>query len=249
MTKTRLYRKSKLTKDMELTFDGFEFKYLHHVLRFGVGDLFYVFSEESGEWHCQIEKVHKKYLSARLIEQTRSPREITKKLSLIFAPIKSNRMPMLFEKATELGVDAFWPAIMDYSVAKKINYDKCFHYCREAAELSERLTLPIIEKEQSFVQCLSSVKALCEDHDQKAVLLFFDEARGGMDISDMGKDDLADYDHIFLLIGPEGGFSEYEKNTILQLPSLKVMTLGDRILRAETAGLKAIAVIAGLLGK
>lgn len=208
--------------------------YLFGVMRLGVGAEILVFNGHDGEWRARVDAVGKRGGVLACVEQTRlqaPPSDIW----LIFAPIKKARMDFIVEKAVELGAGRLIPVQSDFTNAERIRQDKAEAHIREAAEQCESTTLP------EFAP-LTSLAKLLAAWDPSRPILWADEssARAGKTLADR----LADLrpGPVALLIGPEGGFSEAERARLRALPFVVPLSLGPRILRAETAVLAMLTL-------
>ena len=171
--------------------------------------------------------------------QTR-PQDSVPDLWLAFAPIKKTPAEFLTQKATELGVAALLPVITERTVARRVNLERLRANALEAAEQSERLSVPQIREPQTLPQLL-------ESWPQARRLLFCDEGRNAVTIADA----LANEGHHSswgVLTGPEGGFSPAERQLIRSHSAVLPVALGPRIMRADTAALAALAVWQAIRG-
>lgn len=207
---------------------GAQAHYLAGVMRAKPGDPIRLFDDISGEWLARVAHVGKRDL-VLTIEAQLHPRETVPDLWLLTAPIKKGRIDWIIEKACELGVDRIVPVITQRTIIDRINADRLRAHMIEAAEQCGRSALP---------QLAEAVKLdrLLKDWDASRALLFADEA-GGVPIADV-----ADKGPAAILIGPEGGFTDDERARIKALPAARGITLGPRILRADTAAVAAISL-------
>lgn len=206
--------------------------YLCNVMRCKEGDFIFCFNERNGEFLSKIIKIDKK---ATLIE----PKQLIKKdeklpdLWLLFAPLKKDNTDFVIEKATELGVTKIIPVITQFTNCEKIKYERLLSQATEAAEQCERLSIPKIEK-------ISKLKDILNNWDNNRTIFFMNERRGTQKITD------AFYKNknksVAILVGPEGGFSDEEAKFIESFPFVKSISMGPRILRAETAVVSALSI-------
>jgi 16S rRNA (uracil1498-N3)-methyltransferase len=237
-TKTRLFMPAPLqmSKKIQLTPDHAHF--LGKVLRLKVGDRIAVFNEDDGEWAGSLNTLKKHNALLVLDQQTREGK-IEPGPWLIFTPLKKNRLQMIIEKATELGVRRLFPVITENTIGGRINRDRMIANALEAAEQCERLSVPEINEVQSLNDLLSNwPKNRC--------LLVGDETGTGAPIADIISSKDKKFEDYGILIGPEGGFKPAELKQIKALEYAILMDLGPRILRAETAALVAIASLMAL---
>ncbi|MBM3572983.1 MAG: 16S rRNA (uracil(1498)-N(3))-methyltransferase [Alphaproteobacteria bacterium] len=213
--------------------------YLHHVLRLGPGDRIALFNGRDGECEARIEALTKK--GARIVvgrQRHRQSREPD--LWLLFAPIKRQRIDILVEKATELGVAALHPVFTQHTTVDRVNIDRLRAHAIEAAEQTERLTVPTVHAPVALVDAL----AAWPNHRR---LILCAERRQAMPIVDalQGLEPAAAH---AVLIGPEGGFADAELDGLVKLPFVTPVSLGPRVLRTDTAAVAALACWQAVLG-
>jgi 16S rRNA (uracil1498-N3)-methyltransferase len=197
-------------------------------LRLGAGAQVKLFDDRSGEWLAEIVDAGKKRVSLRLIQHLRE-REAVPDLWLLFAPLKRGRIDWLVEKATELGIAKLVPVLTRRTIVDRTNSDRLLAHAIEAAEQCERTALPKLEEP-------TKLEALLGAWPSDRTLLFADE-QGGAPLTEALSPGAA-----AILIGPEGGFTEEERSAIRAVPQAKAVSLGPRILRAETAAIAAISL-------
>jgi 16S rRNA (uracil1498-N3)-methyltransferase len=233
---TRLYVPSSL-RVASLGLDAPRTHYLRHVLRLERGARIAVFNGEDGEYAARIDGFGKGWCTLAIEEQRRSPTP-EPDLWLVFAPIKRARLDFIAEKATELGVSALWPVFTQHTIVTRVNRERLEATAIEAAEQSERLTVPEIRPETKLDEALGSWPS-------GRRLVFCDESGGGAPIAEaLAKLDL-NQPHA-ILTGPEGGFARAELDALHKLPFSTPVGLGPRVLRADTAALAALAVFQAL---
>ena len=213
--------------------------YLKNVMRLGEGDAVAIFNGSDGEYRARIESFGKRV--ARLVPEAQlRAQDAESDLWLVFAPIKRARIDYLVEKATELGVSVLVPVITRHTHVERLNLDRLRAHAIEAAEQSERLTVPVIAEPRVLDDVLASWDAsrrimLCDESGTAppaAVVLAAQSATAWA-----------------VLIGPEGGFAETELDALRKLPFVSPVSLGPRILRADTAALAGLAVLQALRGE
>jgi 16S rRNA (uracil1498-N3)-methyltransferase len=219
----RLFVEQALSAGLSVTVDG---TYLGAVLRLGPGDEVKLFDDRSGEWLAEIVEAGKKRVTLTVGERLRE-REAVPDLWLLFAPIKRGRIDWLVEKATELGVARLLPVITRRTVVERLNLERLRAHAIEAAEQCERTALPELAEPQKLAATLKAWPA-------ERLLYFADEAGGEPFAPAPGA--------AAILIGPEGGFTDEERAAIRALPQARPVSLGPRILRADTAALAAITL-------
>lgn len=224
----RLFVDQPLALGQQLTIDGGQAHYLTGVMRLKAGDRIMLFDDRTGEWIAEIEGVAKRSLVVRLAEQMR-PREDVPDLWLLAAPIKKGRIDWVAEKASELGVARWRPVITQRTIVDRLNLDRLRAHMIEAAEQCERTALPILDEPVKLAAILRAWPA-------DRALIFADE-EGGVPMIDAVVPGPA-----AILIGPEGGFTPDERAAIRAIPQAVGVSLGPRILRADTAMAAAVTL-------
>lgn len=240
----RLYVAPDLSEGADILIDGDQAHYLTRVLRLGVGDPVRIFNGRDGEFEANVAAVTKStarlVLVKRLREQAGTP-----DLWLLFAPLKKARTDFVVEKAVELGAAEVVPVITERTDADTVRVDRLGRLAVEAAEQTERLDVPPVRE-------AVKLPALLAGWNPGRVLIYADEAgdEGGKPwggeagkagpIADVLRD-LGD-GPAAILIGPEGGFSPTERKRLRELPFVRPVGMGPRILRAETAAVAALAL-------
>jgi 16S rRNA (uracil1498-N3)-methyltransferase len=213
--------------------------YLLHVMRARDGDAVRLFNGKDGEWRAHISDVTRRSCAlicdGQVANQDRVP-----DLWLAFAPIKKTPAEFLVQKATELGAAMLLPVLTERTVARRVNIERLHANAIEAAEQSGRLSVPEIREPESLPELLRAWPL-------ERGLLFCDEAGDALSIGDALRR-VDRHDQWGVLTGPEGGFSPSERHLIRQHPAVLPVTLGPRIMRADTAALAALAVWQAILG-
>jgi 16S rRNA (uracil1498-N3)-methyltransferase len=225
----RLYVETLLGPDVTVPIDGNGAHYLLSVMRVREGDTVLLFDGANGEWAAGAEQVRKRDLVLRCSAQTRPP-EAVPDLWLCVAPIRKGRIDLIAEKACELGVSRLLPVLTERCVVDRLNLERLQAHLVEAAEQCGRTALPALE-------AMRPLAALLADWPARRTLFFADET-GGLPMREafaMHPGAAA------LLIGPEGGFTPAERARVRALPGACAISLGPRILRAETAAIAATA--------
>jgi 16S rRNA (uracil1498-N3)-methyltransferase len=236
----RLYLTTGLTSDGELLLAPGQAHYLRSVLRLGLGARVAAFNAADGEWLCHVTELGKG--GARLIveHQVREAKPAAEPdLWLVFAPIKRARLDWLVEKATELGVSALLPVWTARTQVERVNLDRLRAHAIEAAEQSERLSVPELQSPERLEPMLAIWPV-------ERRLLVCDESGGGEPIRDAAA--RLPPGPAAILVGPEGGFDETELDAVGKLSFVTRIALGPRVLRAETAALAAVAVFQATAG-
>jgi len=231
---TRLFVDQPLAEGQALTIDGGQAHYLTNVMRLKAGDAIALFDNRTGEWRAVIEQVAKRTVSLR-VEALMREREAVPDLWLLAAPIKKGRIDWVAEKACELGVARFRPVVTQRTIVDRLNLERLRAHMIEAAEQCERTALPILDEPAKLATIL-------RDWPANRALIFADE-QGGTPMAQAVKPGAA-----AILIGPEGGFTNEERASIRALPQAIGISLGPRILRADTAMAAAVSLWMGLAG-
>jgi 16S rRNA (uracil1498-N3)-methyltransferase len=235
--KVRLYVEVPLIQGERVPAAEAQAHYLLHVMRARAGDCVTLFNGCDGEWLAQVTELTKRGCTFRCERQTRS-QVGTPDLWLCFAPIKKMPSDYLVQKATELGVAALWPVMTRRTIVARVNIERMRANSVEAAEQSDRLTVPEVREPLPLEELLVSWPA-------QRRLLFCDEAGEAPSIGETLDTATGAW---AVLTGPEGGFDRAERETIRSLPFVTPVSLGPRILRADTAALAALAVWQALVG-
>lgn len=206
--------------------------YLGTVMRLGPGSELLVFDGGSGEWLAKIEEAGRKRMTLSVQQQTRAQEQVPD-LCLAFAPLKRAQTDWLVEKATELGARRLQPVMTRRTVAERVRLDRLESIAVEAAEQCGRTALPSIAEPIPLERFLGEAPST----------LYFADERGGQPLADVMAPGSA-----AILIGPEGGFIDEERAMIRARPGAVAVSLGPRILRAETAALAALTAYMALAG-
>ena len=228
MSNIRLFFSNTLSADTTDRLDKSQSHYLVKVMRIKESEVFSIFNQ-NGEWEAKVLKISKGTVEFKTVKQLRK-KESSKELWLAFSPIKSNYQNFMIQKATELGVTKFLPIIYDRTVVRKINNERLEKIVIEASEQSNRLNVPEIEKAQDLKNFLNS----------NSMDLIFTDLNS--DNKKIDKSKLTDKP-ICIIIGPEGDFSEAEREEILSFKGVQSLKINENILRSETAVISAISII------
>ena len=228
MSNIRLFFSNTLSANMTDKLDKPQSHYLTKVMRVKENEVFSLFNK-GGEWQAKILRISKSIVEFKISKQLRQKENI-KELWLAFSPIKSNYQNFMIQKATELGVTKFLPIIFDRTVVRKINNERLEKIVIEASEQSNRLNVPKIEKAQNLKNFLNS----------NSMDLIFTDLNS--DNKKIEKSKLTDKP-ICIIIGPEGDFSEAEREEILSFKGVQSLKINENILRSETAVISAISII------
>ena len=228
MSNIRLFFSDTLSANMIDKLDKDQSHYLSKVMRVKENEVFSLFNKE-GEWEAKILGISKNIVEFKIIKQLRQ-KEITKELWLAFSPIKSNYQNFMLQKATELGVTKFLPIIFDRTVVRKINKDRLEKIVIEASEQSNRINVPTIEEAQDLNGFLK----------KNSMNLIFTDLNSN--IKKIDKSKFTDKP-VCIIIGPEGDFSETEREKILSFKGVQPIKINENILRSETAVISAISIV------
>lgn len=212
--------------------------YLANVMRAKPGETVLLFNGRDGEWGGRLESVGKNTVTVMVETRTR-PQAAEPDLWLLAAPIKKDRIDLVAEKAAELGASALWPVFTRRTVMSRVNTDRLTAHMVEAAEQCERLCVPEMKDPDSLDKVLSR-------WDHGRALLYLDESGGGAPLA--GVVASLPPGPLAVLVGPEGGFTQDERDMLARFPFAHAVGLGPRILRAETAAIAALAVIQSVRG-
>lgn len=233
----RLFIDTPLKVGREIGLDRGQAHYVRNVVRLRDGDTVLVFNGRDGEWRARVGIERR---AARLVvaEQVR-PQTPRADLHYLFAPLKHARLDYLVQKATEMGAEWLRPVITERTVAARVNLERMRANAIEAAEQCGLLRVPDVAEPETLA-------AVIDNWPGERVLIFADEAAAGAgDFSALaplrGRP-------LALLVGPEGGFSEAERDRLLALPATCPISLGPRILRADTAAVAALALVQATAG-
>lgn len=227
----RLYVDAALQEGVEIGLPDAQSKYLLRVMRLADGARVRVFNGEDGEWACVLAARGK--LAVLLPSDQIRDQAFGPDLTLLFAPIKKARTDFIVEKATELGVRTIRPVITEYTQTQRVRTDRMQSLAIEAAEQTERMDLPEIFEAEPLANALSA-------WDPDRPLIYCDEGAEAAPISQY-RERLTGR-AAGILIGPEGGFSPRERKMLRKLAFVVPITLGPRILRAETAVVSALTL-------
>ena len=228
MSNIRLFFQKSLSINLKDKLDKSQSHYISKVMRIKESEVFSLFNS-NGEWEAKILNISKSLVEFNITKQLRQ-KEYTKELWLAFSPIKSNYFNFMIQKATELGVTKYLPIIFDRTVVRKINKERLEKVIIEAAEQSNRINVPSIEEPKSLKKFLD---------DKKMDLIFTDLN------SKTNKLDLKKFTNnpSCIIVGPEGDFSETEREEILSYNGVQAIKINENILRSETAVISALSIV------
>lgn len=238
----RLFVEDKLFSGSTVLLDRDQSHYLANVMRKKQGDEILLFNGKNGEWKATISAVEKRAVSLTIDQQSRE-QEQEPDLWLAFAPIKKARLDFMAQKATELGVSSLTPVMTRRTIVDRVKTDRMRANAVEAAEQCERLSIPLINEAAKLDEFLTSLPL-----DRK--LMFCDENKTGEETHRAlcSASDKTSPGPWAILIGPEGGFDADERRKIRAHPSCVPVSLGPRVLRADTAAMAAISLWQSAIG-
>ena len=227
MSNIRLFYSKSLSLNLTDKLDKSQSHYVSKVMRLKEKEVFSLFNI-SGEWEAKIVNITKSIVEFNVTKQLRQ-KENNKDLWLAFSPIKSNYFNFMIQKATELGVTKFLPIIFERTIVRKINKERLEKVIIEAAEQSNRITVPIIEDPQKLKSFLSN--------DMDLIFTDLNTANTKIDLTKLTNKPTC------VIIGPEGDFSEQEREEILKFNGVQSVKINENILRSETAVISALSII------
>ena len=227
MSNIRLFYSKSLSLNLTDKLDKSQSHYVSKVMRLKEKEVFSLFNG-SGEWEAKILNITKSIVEFNVTKQLRQ-KENTKDLWLAFSPIKSNYFNFMIQKATELGVTKFLPIIFERTIVRKINKERLEKVIIEAAEQSNRTTVPSIDDPQKLKSFLNN--------DMDLIFTDLNTTNTKIDIKKLTSKPTC------VIIGPEGDFSEEEREEILGFNDVQPIKINENILRSETAVISALSII------
>ncbi len=227
MSNIRLFYSKSLSLNLTDKLDKYQSHYVSKVMRLKEKEVFSLFNS-SGEWEAKISNITKSIVEFNITKQLRQKENI-KDLWLAFSPIKSNYFNFMIQKATELGVTKFIPIIFERTIVRKINKERLEKVIIEAAEQSNRIIVPSIEDPQKLKSFLNN--------DMDLIFTDLNTANTKIDLTKLTTKPTC------VIIGPEGDFSEQEREEILKFNGVQSVKINENILRSETAVISALSII------
>jgi 16S rRNA (uracil1498-N3)-methyltransferase len=212
--------------------------YLKNVLRLRSGDAVLVFNGRDGEWRTVFAESGKRGVVLSIEAQTR-PQAHGPDIDYVFAPLKRTRLDYMVQKAAELGVRRLRPVLTQHTIAERVNGERMRANAIEAAEQCGILHVPDVDEPVKFA-------ALLDTWDTKRRLIFCDE--GAVVANPIAALSAVVPGPLAVLIGPEGGFSPGERDRLLAHPCVVPISLGPRVMRADTAAVAALTLVNAVLG-
>ena len=235
----RLFVDAALAAGETVALERSQSNYLGNVLRLSEGDTILVFNGRDGEWQAAIGG-RKRPDSLEIVTQTRRQDRLPD-LAYIFAPLKHARLDYMVQKAVEMGASSLQPVLTRFTQVARVNGERMRANVIEAAEQCGILSLATVSEPMALDRYLSQ-------RDGARLLVFCDEAADTSNPIEALHSGLTASDGTDVLIGPEGGFAEEERAVLLRQPRTLRLSLGPRILRADTAAVAALALVQAALG-
>ena len=228
MSNIRLFYRESLSVNLTASLNKSQSHYVNKVMRIKENEVFSLFNS-SGEWEAKILRISKSIVEFNITKQLRQ-KENFKELWLAFSPIKSNYFNFMIQKATELGVTKFLPIIFDRTIVRKINKERLEKVIIEAAEQSNRINVPNIEDSQNLNNFLNK-------NDVDLIFTDLNSNNNKVDLKKLSNKPTC------IVVGPEGDFSDSEREEILSYKGVQAIKINEHILRSETAVISAISII------
>jgi 16S rRNA (uracil1498-N3)-methyltransferase len=235
----RLFIDAALAPGESVALERSQSNYLGNVLRLSAGDSILAFNGRDGEWQASIAG-RKRPDSLTIVAQSR-PQDRLPDLAYVFAPLKHARLDYMVQKAVEMGASSLQPVLTRFTQVSRVNGERMRANVIEAAEQCGILSIADVAKPVALDRYLSARRG-------QRLLVFCDEAAAATDPLQALQGKLAAAGGIDVLIGPEGGFAEEERAVLLRQPLTMRLSLGPRILRADTAAVAALALVQAVLG-
>lgn len=240
---TRLFVEENLVADQQFVLSLSQAKYILSVLRMRDGDRILVFNGRDGEWLAEIRGVSKRNANLALLRQTRA-QESGPDLEHCFAPLKHARLDYMVQKAVEMGARRLVPVLTKRTQVQRVNLSRMRANAIEAAEQCGVLTVPDVAHETSLTSYMA-------ERSPDRLLIFCDEEAEMADpLAELrdAKAKLPQVCPLAVLVGPEGGFDPAERVALLAAPNVLAISLGPRILRADTAAVAGLALVQAVIG-
>lgn len=241
--KTRLFVEDRLGPGTTIALGELRAHYLADVLRLKAGAPIYVFNGRDGEWRTRIVTLERR-MATLVVEALAVPQTSEPNLWLLFAPIKRQRIDFVAEKASELGCAVIWPVFTHHTAMTRVNIERLRANAIEAAEQCERLAVSEVREAAPLAAALASWPS-------ERRLIVCDETAGAppalATLARVREEQRATRSWA-VLIGPEGGFSDAELDSLRKLPFVTTIGLGPRVLRADTAAVAALAIWQAVFG-
>ena len=235
----RLFVDAALREGEKIALERNQSNYLGNVLRLSAGESILVFNGRDGEWQAQIEG-RKRPDGLTIVTRTR-PQDRLPDIAYVFAPLKHARLDYMVQKAVEMGASRLQPVLTRHTQVSRVNVERMRANVIEAAEQCGILSL-------ADVAAPVALDRFLDKRETRRLLVFCDEAADIGNPIEALQQRLTATEGIDVVIGPEGGFAEEERALLLRQPRTLRLSLGPRILRADTAGVAALALVQAALG-
>ena len=232
-SKIRLYFSKELKANLLSNLSNEQSHYIKNVMRLNPGDTISLFNAANGEWDATIVK-HNKENTEFKVEKLTKNKKLENNLWLAFSPIKKNHLDVMIQKTTELGVQKFIPILSERTMVKEINTERLKKIIIEASEQSNRISVPIIKN-------LENLKVFLNNFPNDGYLIFCDINCEKSDLKNILSKKKGG--PVCILIGPEGDFSEKERQLIIEKKEIFSLSLANNLLRAETAAIAAVTIV------
>jgi 16S rRNA (uracil1498-N3)-methyltransferase len=234
----RLFVEADLAEDGEVTLDGEQANYLRNVLRLSLGDPILVFNGRDGEWRAELAEAGKRRATLIVGSRTRT-QEDGPDLLYLFAPLKRARLDYMVQKAAEMGVSRLLPVLTRRTVAERVNIERMRANAIEAAEQCGILRVPAVDEPVRLDRAIAQWNA------SRALIFCDEDSEEANPLAALAR---VQPGPLALLVGPEGGFDEAERELLSCQPFVTRISLGPRILRADTAAVAALSLVNAALG-
>tara|TARA_B100000029_G_C17357835_1_gene881422 strand:- start:157 stop:882 length:726 start_codon:yes stop_codon:yes gene_type:complete len=232
-SKIRLYYSKELKANLVSNLSIEQSHYIKNVMRLKPGDTISLFNSTNGEWIAKIIS-HNKQNTEFKVEKIFKNTQIENNIWLAFSPIKKNPLDIMIQKTTELGVQKFIPILSERTIVKEINKERLKKIIIEASEQSNRISIPKIES-------LKTLKIFLEEFPNNGSLIFCDVNSDKSNLKNILKK--KNKGPTCVLVGPEGDFSEKERQFIIEKKDIFSLSLANNILRAETAAIASVTIV------
>ncbi len=236
--RVRIYAEVPLVGGEEVELPGPQAHYLRNVLRMKAGDTVHLFNRREGEWSCRLTDVGKRWVRVAIETKAADPKP-PPDIDYLFAPLKAGRLDYMAQKATEMGARRLRPVITERTVPQRLNLERLRANAIEAAEQCNLVFVPDILEPRKLDEVIA-------DWTERRTLIHCHEGMNRSNpIAELRK---VTPGPLALLVGPEGGFSDREQAVLEASPFVTSISLGPRIMRADTAAVAALALVQAVLG-
>ena len=238
----RLFVEAPLAAGATIEIDRDQANYLLHVLRLGEDDGILLFNGADGEWLARLAPSGRKAVRL-IVERNLRPQDRPGAVHYLFAPLKHARLDYMVQKAVEMGAARLQPVLTRRTQAQRVNLERMRSNAVEAAEQCGIMTIPQIGETMTL-------ERLLRDWPADRRLIFCDEATpvtepfAVLTRAFAGKSSPC----VAVIVGPEGGFDESERQALVRVPDSVAISLGPRVLRADTAAVAALAIVQAAIG-